>query len=112
MNSRIDTLAVKLGALFLAAAIGNVPAKADDAGDPIAGRRLAAAWCTNCHALDASTQATVTGAPSFPAIAGNTKITPLAIRAFLQTQHQRMPDFHLSNDEADDLIAYILSMRH
>jgi hypothetical protein len=29
----------------------------------------------------------------------------------LQTPHARMPDLHLTRDEVDDLIAYILSLR-
>jgi hypothetical protein len=37
--------------------------------------------------------------------------TPLSLRAFLQTPHERMPDLHLSRDEIDDLTAYILSLR-
>ena len=86
-------------------------AKADDVGDPMAGRKVAAAWCANCHAFTGSTRATVTGAPTFPSIAANATITPLSLRAFLQTTHGRMPDLHLSNSEMDDLIAFILSSR-
>ncbi len=72
---------------------------------------MALAWCANCHAFPGSTQATATGAPSFPAIASNKALSPLALRAFLQTPHDRMPDLHLSNNETDDLIAFILSSR-
>lgn len=86
-------------------------AKAEDVGDPISGRRLATAWCSNCHTFPGSQQATATGAPSFSAVAANSAITPLALRAFLQTPHERMPDLHLSNNETDDLIAFILSTR-
>ena len=83
----------------------------DDIGDPVNGHKIATAWCANCHALAGGTQATATGAPSFPAIAADKAITPLSLRAFLQTPHDRMPDLHLSNTEMDDLIAYILSTR-
>ena len=37
--------------------------------------------------------------------------TPLSLRVFLQTPHNRMPDLHLSRTEIDDLIGYILSLR-
>src|SRR4051812_45052237 len=84
---------------------------AQDIGDPMMGRKIAAAWCSNCHAFPGGTVATATGAPSFPAIAANRARTPLALRAFLQTTHDRMPDLHLSNNEMDDLIAFILSTR-
>ncbi len=96
-------LAVILGMPFLAAA--------DDAGDPINGRHIATAWCSNCHTLAGSTQATATGAPAFSAIAADRSITPTSLRVFLQTPHDRMPDLHLSNTETDDLIAYVLLSR-
>lgn len=32
---------------------------------------------------------------------------PVYARAFLQSGTQRMPDFHLSNEELDDLVAYL-----
>ena len=86
-------------------------ARADDVGDPVNGRRIATAWCANCHVFPGSNIATATGAPSFPAIAANHGMTPMALRAFLQTTHDRMPDLHLSNNEMDDLIAFILSSR-
>jgi mono/diheme cytochrome c family protein len=87
-------------------------AAADDMGDPVNGHKIATAWCSNCHALAGSTQATATGAPAFSAIAANHSITPLSLRAFLQTPHHRMPDLHLSNTEMDDLISYILASRN
>ena len=99
-------------ALPLLAALASRPAAAaDDIGDPVAGRRLAQTWCANCHVFPGSTQATVTGAPSFSAVAADKAMTPLALRAFLLTPHDRMPDLHLSNNEMDDLIAFVLSFR-
>jgi hypothetical protein len=64
--------------------------------------------CSNCHALAGSTQATATGAPAFSATAADRAVTPLSLRGFLQTPHNRMPDLHLSNTRMDDLISYIL----
>jgi mono/diheme cytochrome c family protein len=99
-------------ASILAAALLFAPAAwADDIGDPVAGRKVAQAWCSNCHVFPGSTHATVTGAPSFSAIAAHSTTTPLGLRAFLQTPHGRMPDLHLSNSEMDDLIAFILSTK-
>ena len=37
--------------------------------------------------------------------------TALSLRVFLQTPHVRMPDFQLSNNEIDDVVAYILSLK-
>ena len=106
-NRRAVWLLVALLALWAPGAM----AAADDMGDPVNGRKIATAWCSNCHALAGSKQATATGAPAFSAVAANRAITPLALRAFLQTPHNRMPDLHLSNTEMDDLISYILAPR-
>jgi mono/diheme cytochrome c family protein len=93
----------------IVALVASSAARADDIGDPVAGRKLANAWCANCHAFPGSNQATATGAPSFTAVAANKTMTALALRAFLQTPHERMPDLHLSNSEMDDLISFILN---
>ena len=81
-------------------------------GDPEEGHRLATAWCSNCHVVDPQAQSgTSTGAPTFSAIAQMKSVTPMGLSVFLQTPHWRMPDLHLSREEKDDLIAYILSLR-
>jgi mono/diheme cytochrome c family protein len=88
------------------------PVAAQMAGDAGAGRRLSETWCTNCHIVSsAQSQAASTGAPSFRAIAAQKAVTPMALSAFLQTPHHRMPDLHLSREEIDDVSAYILSLR-
>lgn len=85
---------------------------AQEVGDAGAGRRLAETWCSTCHVVTPTqSQATSTGAPPFKAIAAQTALTPMALRAFLQTPHHRMPDLHLSRDEIDDVTAYIGSLR-
>ena len=98
-------------AVLLALCAPGAVAAADDIGDPVNGHKIAVAWCSNCHALAGSTQATATGAPAFSAVAADRAVTPLSLRAFLQTPHHRMPDMHLSNSEIDDLISYILAPR-
>lgn len=84
----------------------------EGAGDAANGHRLAESWCSSCHVVDRATRTgTSTGAPPFPAVARMKSITPMSLQVFLQSPHQRMPDLHLSRDETDDLIAYILSLR-
>jgi mono/diheme cytochrome c family protein len=98
------------GAILLLASV--VSAMAQDLGDAAAGHRLAETWCASCHVIDrVAKSGTSTGAPPFPAVARMASVTPLSLRVFLQTPHQRMPDLHLSREEIDDVIAYILSMR-
>jgi mono/diheme cytochrome c family protein len=84
---------------------------AQGAGDSDSGLKLARAWCSNCHVVEDAGPATSTGAPPFAAIARKSAVTPMSLRVFFQSPHQRMPDLHLSNSEMDDLTAYILSLR-
>jgi mono/diheme cytochrome c family protein len=87
-------------------------AHAQQIGDPIAGRQIAEGWCSSCHVVgSAAERGTSTGAPTFAAIARMKSTTPMSLRAFLLTPHPRMPDLHLSQDEIDNLGAYILSLR-
>ena len=103
---------VTQGAVLLLLTAPAQHAFAQDVGDIDAGGRIARTWCTSCHIVGADqSRGTSTGAPTFRQIAGQTTSTPMALRVFLQTPHDRMPDLHLSREEIDDLIAYILSMR-
>jgi mono/diheme cytochrome c family protein len=85
---------------------------AQDSGDPVAGGHFAETWCSTCHVVTATQkQGTSTGAPTFRAIAAQKAITPMALAAFLQTPHHRMPDLNLTREEIADISAYILSLR-
>jgi len=53
----------------------------------------------------------VDNAPDFPTIANIPTTTALSLNVFFQTSHKNMPDFHLTRTQADDLIAYILSLK-
>jgi len=82
------------------------------AAQETAGRRLAETWCSNCHVVSAEQhRGASTGAPTFTAIADMKSTTPMGLRVFLQTPHSAMPDLHLTRNETDDLIAYIMSLR-
>jgi mono/diheme cytochrome c family protein len=79
-------------------------------GDPASGRNYAINWCSDCHPVKAST-----GDPglalNFTSIAKKPSTTALSLRVFFQSNHDRMPDFMLNIQEADDIIAYILSLK-
>jgi mono/diheme cytochrome c family protein len=78
-----------------------------EAGDPVAGLRLAEASCMLCHAPTDGPKR----APAFAAIAATPSTTALSLRVFLQSSHPPMPNLMLSQTERDDLVAYILSLR-
>jgi mono/diheme cytochrome c family protein len=77
------------------------------------GRRVAETWCANCHLVGSGEPRGPAGdaAPPFPAIARMPSTTEMALRAFLQTPHARMPDYRLSTAELDGVVAYILSLK-
>lgn len=73
------------------------------------GRRLAINWCTGCHAVEPKTEGLF--AADFAEIANTPSTTRLSLKVFLRTSHKTMPNFILKPEEADDIAAYILSLR-
>jgi len=80
-------------------------------GDPVAGQRLASTWCANCHSIAPGGPGPATDiAPSFAAIAALPSTTSMSLRAYLRTPHANMPDYRLSREELDDIVAYLLTV--
>ena len=70
-------------------------------------------WCMACHVIEREPPgAAANGVPSFSAIAAKSSTTADSLDQYLSTGHTRMPDFSLSRDERNALIAYILSLRY
>jgi mono/diheme cytochrome c family protein len=105
--------ATGLGALLGIATLlllPGLPSAQDLPGDPVAGRALTVHWCSDCH--NAKSMPDDPGlATDFTSIASKPSTTALSLRVFLQSNHDRMPDFMLKTTEADDIIAYILSLK-
>ncbi len=78
-------------------------------GNAEAGSLLAQAWCTECHSVQRETAGTGQFAPDFTVIAG--RRSARWIHAFLKSPHVRMPAFELEPTAADDLVAYIVSLK-
>jgi len=79
--------------------------------DSAAGYRLAAAWCKDCHSIEAATAGASDGPPDITGIANRHATTALSLRVFLQTSHPSMPNLILKPDETDSLVNYILSLK-
>jgi mono/diheme cytochrome c family protein len=75
------------------------------------GHTLAQAWCASCHQVEKFTIPLDNRAAAFTAIAAMKSTTPLAIKVFLQSSHEPMPNFILKKNDIDDLAAYIMSLR-
>lgn len=81
-------------------------------GDAAKGRDLALQVCIACHFVDkGESDDNSYEATAFQNIADNPAHTALSLRVFLTTPHKNMPNLVLTDDETDNLIAYILSLR-
>ena len=82
-------------------------------GDIQAGRALAQANCSGCHVVVPRPGAvrSFTGAPDFADIAQRPGTTRRSLHAFLRSPHPIMPSPVVPDREANDVIAYILSLK-
>jgi len=78
-------------------------------GDEAAGRQLALTWCTACHVVDRDGHGADVG-PALPVLLGDGQRTPDEIRGWLADPHPPMPNFDLSRQEIEDIVAYLQSM--
>jgi mono/diheme cytochrome c family protein len=81
------------------------------AADPNHGAELARRWCAACHVVSPSQQRGADAVPTFESIARRSEFSSRALAFFLLDPHPKMPDMALSRPEADDLAAYIESLR-
>jgi len=80
-------------------------------GERAAGRRIATELCGDCHEVRPPFPAFYRYPPTFEEIAKRPSTTRLALKVFLQSNHTIMPNFIVSKSDADDIIAYILSLK-
>jgi mono/diheme cytochrome c family protein len=80
-------------------------------GDTNAGHELAKTWCAGCHIVEPQEMDAKDAVPSFAAVAAMKSTTQLSLQAFLQTNHHNMPDWRLTRQQVDDVVAYILTLR-
>jgi mono/diheme cytochrome c family protein len=93
-----------------AAIVAALPGAAFAAGDAASGLTLAKTWCATCHIV-APSVAGGDNAPPFAAIANRSNLSPGALRAWLTDTHPPMPNLNLSNQQIDDVTAYLDSLR-
>jgi cytochrome c len=82
-----------------------------DIGSIASGRQVAATICANCHEISPTNYPTTVIGPKFNDIANLPSTTALSLKVFLRSSHNLMPNFIVSNDDTDDVIAYILSLK-
>ena len=102
---RILTAAVAL-------AVSAAAAFAQQAGDASRGHAYAVMNCAACHSIEPGGAASPNpNAPVWRDIANMPGMTAIALRVFLSTPHQKMPDLVIAPSDMVDLIAYILTLQ-
>jgi mono/diheme cytochrome c family protein len=76
------------------------------------GLAIARERCAGCHLIVKESSRSINEkAPTFTRIANIPGMTAAALRAALNTSHSTMPNLAIKDDDADSIIAYILSLR-
>jgi mono/diheme cytochrome c family protein len=94
--------------IVVLAAVASQGAQAADARN---GEQIAQRWCATCHLVSNDQRQASTAVPTFPVIARIPNFTAAAITFFLLTPHPKMPDMALSRRDAEDIAAYIASLK-
>ena len=89
----------------------NDHASAQQSGNIREGRRLAHAECAQCHVVDRKGYSTNPAAPAFDEIANVPGMTSMALTVALRTSHRSMPNLIIKGRNAQNIIAYILSLK-
>ena len=85
---------------------------ADTIGDVNQGQSFAKRICASCHAVMADQfLSPLAEATPFQKVADTPGMTRTALTVFFRTPHKQMPNLIISGAEADNVIAYILSLK-
>jgi len=86
--------------------------QAQPIGDPGRGAQLARETCSRCHAVSGGQPISPNSrAPTFVELASAPGMTVAALMVALTSPHAGMPMFVLSQEQREDIVAYILSMK-
>jgi len=85
--------------------------KARHAPNVAHGQDLAKRWCAACHLVSPEQQRAMADAPPFATIAASPSFNAGRLALFLLDPHPKMPELPLSRDAAEDLAAYIASLK-
>jgi mono/diheme cytochrome c family protein len=75
-------------------------------GDADVGASLVTTWCTGCHVVDDDGHGADIG-PPLPALLRDGQRTSDEIRGWLADPHPPMPNFDLTRQEIEDIVAHL-----
>jgi len=112
MKSMRTIACVSLLAAFLAGCVGVARSMDEDAG-VARGEAVVAQWCAECHAIPGvrAPRETPGEGPSFREIAQRPDRDARYFTAFLREDHFPMTTYRLFEQEREDVVAYLLSLR-
>jgi mono/diheme cytochrome c family protein len=82
-----------------------------NAADVEYGRDLAKRWCASCHLVVPEQQRAMADVPPFATIARSPNFNAKTLAYFLLSPHPKMPELPLSRAAANDIAAYIESLK-
>ena len=81
------------------------------AADAAKGGELARLWCAACHLVAPDQERVPTVAPPFGTIGKRPGFNVRALSQSMLAPHPQMPDRGLSREQAEDIAAYIATLR-
>lgn len=81
------------------------------AANPQHGLALAKRWCASCHLVSPDQRRASADVPPFATIAKSPSFDAKQLAYFLLEPHPKMPDLPLSRAAADDIAAYIATLK-
>lgn len=91
---------------------GGALAATDGPGNPAYGRRLANDFCGECHVVSPDQENSGKWpAPNLVERMRDPAVTEMALRSYLVTSHPLMPNVRLSQEQTDDVVAYLLTLK-
>lgn len=109
MKIKARLRAVVVGLLM----VPSVPAAAQQSGSVAEGYSFARDTCAECHAIDDGFLVSPNpDATPFELVANDIAMTAMALQVWFRSPHPTMPNFILAKRDADNVIAYIRSLRN
>ena len=103
---------MRLGAIVaVCLAIAPTAVLADPSPRAAAGLKLAQQYCAECHVVAPTGNRGWTDAPAFDAVANKPNTNAQALSTFIQHPHIHMENTGRSPAEANEIAAYIVSLR-
>lgn len=112
MPGREYVMRTWISTVLLGTFLAPTPVLGQELGDAAEGQRFAREVCAACHAVEKGDKMiSLEGAPPFQDVANDPAASEVSLRVFLRSPHENMPDLILSDEETDNVVAYILSIR-